>query len=605
MPAMALLPERFVIQVQQATDIVDVVGQHVALRKRGKEFAGLCPFHDDHSPSMYVSSAKQIFKCFVCGAGGGVYQFLMLLHKMTFPEAVRELAQRAGIPVPVEEGAVPVDRALTPEALARVTAWAARWFREQLLTAAGQAALAYARGRGLSDESIRHFGLGFAPEGWETLRRAATAQGISDRQLISAGLTIAREDGSCYDRFRNRLIFPILDVSGKVIAFGGRALAAEERAKYLNSPETALFDKSANLYALNWARDQVIKTGRAVVVEGYMDAIIPHQAGVTNVVATLGTALTERHVRTLSRLAKQVVLVFDGDLAGQAATERAIELFLTQRLDVRVATVPRQGGPDGTVPVKDPCDLVLASGGEALQALLDAAPDALEYAWSRRREAYLKAPSLAEKRAVVEDFLRMLVASVAGGGTDAIRQGLLAGHISELVGLPASEVAQVMRRLARTVKQPVASPAGVGVYQPDDFAALAESSLLAALLCAPEHFHLVEERVDPAMFHHPDLRIVAQAAWALAAEGRLELSLLLSTDGLHHLGALVTRLAYEGARWGNYDRVLVEAADNMLHRRGREELQELKTRPDVDKTDILRRQSESRQPDRRRKPRLS
>jgi len=445
---LARFSDSFINRVAQANDIVEVVGQFVALKKRGKDFLGLCPFHDDNRPSMHVSPVKQIFKCFACGAGGGVFQFLMQYQKLTFPEAVRQMADRAGIPMPVENAPAHVDRSLSAEALTKLTDFARQYYSKLLWSAAGAEALEYARGRRLGDESIRRFGLGYAPPAWEALRAEARKHGYTDRQLAGAGLAVQRDDGSCYDRFRHRLMFPILDLTDRVIAFGGRALAAEERAKYLNSPETDLFDKSANLYALNWSRQAIVQSKRAVVVEGYLDALMCIQEGIPNMAATLGTALTDRHVRLLSRFAEDVVLVFDADVAGQAAAERALEMFLSQRIHVRVATVPDAGG------VKDPCDYVLAEGPAALARLLSEAPDALQYAWGRRRDAYLAAETLARKATILEEFLQLIVSSAAYGAVDPLRQGLLIAHLSELVGLPPADVAAQMRRVARRVRRP-------------------------------------------------------------------------------------------------------------------------------------------------------
>jgi len=601
---MSRFPERFINQVQQATDIVDVVGQYVALKKRGKEFVGLCPFHEDHRPSLYVSPTKQIYKCFACGAGGGIFQFLMALQKVSFPEAVRQLAERAGVPVPAAEPAEGADRSLSRETLIKATTFAARFYRDRLLAQAGSAALGYARGRGLSDESIRRFGLGYAPGASEAMRSAARGAGFSDRQLLAAGLLSQRADGSCYDRFRDRLMFPILDVAGKVIAFGGRALSEDQPAKYLNSPDTVLFDKSANLYGLNWARQEIARTGEAVVVEGYLDALMCHQAGLGNFVATLGTALTERHVRLLGRYARQVVLVFDADIAGQAAAERAIELFLTQRLDLRVATVPASGGAEQ---VKDPCDYVLSAGAEAMRELLASAPDALGYAWSRRADEYRRAGTLAAKREVLDAFLRLVVSSAAYGGIDALRQGLVVGHVAELVGISPRDVAERMRQLARQVRRPVRvgpaeERAGDSAAPPDR----AERWILGALLNSPGLFASVREKVRPGMFRQPALRALAEQVWRLAEQDKLDLAGVLGAGQSQQWGQIVTDVHVDGERRGNYERTLAEAMEHLLRRREAEQLQELKEKSDMDEVALMRKISDhARRPDPRRRPRLT
>jgi len=572
----------FIDRVLQATDVVDLVSQHVALKKQGREFVGLCPFHEDHRPSMHVSPAKQIFKCFVCGAGGSAIQFLMQYEKLSFPEAVRALAERAHIAAPDDAEAGPRGDGLGKDELRNVTTWAARFYREQLQGPAGRAALDYARGRGLSDESIRRFGLGYAPDAWEALLTAGRKQGYSDRQLEAAGLVRRRDEGAgCYDRFRNRLLFPILDGMGRVIGFGGRALADDEPAKYLNSPQTPLFDKSAQLYALNWARDAIVSTGTAVVVEGYLDALIPLQAGVGNVVATLGTALTDQHVRLLGRYAREAVLVFDADAAGAAAAERALEVFLAQQVHVRVATVPAG---------KDPCDYCLAEGPEALRAVVDEAPDALEHVWRQRLAAVQRAGgNLADRRRLIEEFLTLVVSSAAYGAIDGVRRGQLAQHIAHLLNVPAGDLEAQMRRLGRRVRTrarvqgPGGSadeprPGGGGTDAP--LAAPvppAERHVLEVLLARPDLFEAAAEKIDPGAFGDAELRAVAEVVWSLGAAGRLGLEAVLSTGALASRGTLVTDLFLEGQRRGNEEATLAGAVADILYRREKQELRALRS----------------------------
>ena len=602
---MARFPDRFINQVAEATDIVEVVGQFIALKKRGKEFLGICPFHQDHRPSLNVSPSKQIFKCFACGAGGGVFQFLQQHLKLSFPEAVRELANRAGISVPADEAPGRPDSSPSGESLLKMTTFAARFFRDQLNSPAGSDALEYARARKLTDESIARFGLGFAPDSWDALRSAAVGAGFTDRQLAAAGLVAEREDGSSYDRFRNRLMFPIVDAAGRVVAFGGRAMDEADRAKYLNSPETALFDKSANLYALNWSRRGIVDSGQAVVVEGYLDALMCIQQGVVNVVATLGTALTERHVRVLARVAREVVLVFDSDVAGQAATERAVELFLMQRLNVRIGTVPGRGGQDGAI--KDPCDYVLAEGADRFRELLAEAPDALTYAWSRRRADYQRATTLAEKRSVIDDFLALIISSGAHGAIDPVRKGLLAGQVAELVGVSQTEITEQMRRLARRVRRgsAAARTQGQGPTEADGRIDRAESWLLGVLLNAPELFGSVAEKVAPEMFADPAMRAVAEQVWTLARAERLDVASLLAAGQSEQWGRIVTDLQATGEKRGNYERILADAADAMCRRQERETLQDLKSKGDAHIDEVMRRiHRQARSADPRRRPKL-
>ena len=591
---MGLLPEQFVNQVQQATDIVDLIGQFVAIKQRGKDYVGICPFHREKTPSFYVSPGKQIFKCFGCGAGGGVFQFVILHQKITFPEAVRQLAERAGIPVPktsADEGQAGMDRG----ELQRVMRFAVEFYQRQLRAAAGQAALDYVHGRGLTDESLAKFELGYAPDGWDALTLAARRAGFSEEQLLATGLAARRESGGCYDRFRHRLMFPILDQAGRVIAFGGRALSPEERAKYLNSPETILFDKSSNLYGLNWARQAIGQTGQVVVVEGYFDALLPAQAGVENVVATLGTALTERHVRTLSRLATDMVLIFDADAAGLAAAERGMELFVTQQVNVRVAAVP-----DG----KDPADFVAAHGGEAFRKVIAEAPEALEHLWRRRWAAMTTPGDLVGKRRAAEEFLQAVVTSSAYGAIDPVRQGLLVNRLAHLLDVPAEELRRNIRQMLRHVPTAASARPSVasGAQGPEPVIGLAAAQrrILEVLICQADLFEQVARQIGLEMFTEPALIPVARELWRLATEGDLNLQTLLYAQENPEWGQVVTDLAAAGEARGNFQETLAGDLDLMARAAQRQELGDLRRNGD---DDSLRQLNEAlKKPDARRRP---
>ncbi len=594
--SLGLLPEHFINQVQQATDIVELVSQYVALKKRGREFVGLCPFHDDKSPSMYVSATKQIYKCFACGAGGGVYQWLMMYEKMPFPEAVRTLAERANIPVPQEAGAAPRQPGqLSRNDLLPVMGFAENFFRQQLSAPAGREALEYVKGRGLNEESLERFAVGFAPAAWDGLLRAARSQQIPEKALELAGLVSTRESGGCYDRFRNRLIFPIYDAMGRCVAFGGRAMDPEDRAKYLNSPETMLFDKSGNLYGLNWSRDSIVRSGTAVVVEGYFDALMPLQMGMGNVVATLGTALTDRHVRLLSRYAREVVLVFDADEAGTAATERALEIFLAQQVQVRVATIPSG---------KDPCDYCLSDGVEAFGKLVKEAPDALRYVWQRRWAAYQEAGgNLADRRRVVEEFLRLVASCEAYGSIDEIRRGQLAQHIGHVLNIPPDELQQQMRRLTRRIPTHSGKETTRQGRYEGELSVTAERQIIEVILADPELFDQAAERVCPDDFQETRLRWLAERLWQRGGRGEIRLEELLADPVLAEAGGFLIALAEAGEKRGNCEATLAGALDLIAHRRSYREMQQIKQGGLDD--DALRRVQQSAQgPNPRRLPRI-
>jgi len=415
-------------KVLEALDIVEVVGERVSLTRKGREYVGLCPFHDDHRPSLSVSPQKQIFKCWSCGAGGDAIKFVQLLLRVEFREALGILARRAGIEM---RGRSADDRsAAAREPIRRALVWARSHFQRNVQeTAGGKRAAAYARGRGMTDETIKRFGLGYAADAWDDLLSHALRAGISRELLQQAGLITANESGKTYDRFRNRLVFPICDALGRCVAFGGRALG-DDPAKYLNSPETPLFSKSRVLYGLDAARQAITATREAVVVEGYIDAVLLSQAGIENVVATLGTALTDAHAKLLSPLTSRLTMCFDSDEAGLRAADRAVETALRHRIEVMVAVMPEE---------QDPAEFVIGHGVEAFKSLLQSAIGALEFNWNRTVRTYGGAGQRGQRDAV-EAFLRFVAQVTLAGGIDPLDQGLLVGRLGELLSLPAGTV---------------------------------------------------------------------------------------------------------------------------------------------------------------------
>ncbi|MEX0272331.1 DNA primase [Leptolyngbyaceae cyanobacterium UHCC 1019] len=362
-------------QVKQRTDIVDVVSEHVVLRKQGKDFVGLCPFHDDKSPSFSVSPGKQFYYCFSCGAGGNAIKFLMELGKRPFSDVVLSLAQRYDVPVQTlkpEERQEFQRQVSLREQLYELVAIASKFYEHALYQSAGSAALEYLEARGLSRATMQQFQLGYAPGGWETLTGYLVEQKKYPVELVErAGLIVPRKTGDgYYDRFRDRLMIPIHDLQGRVIGFGGRTLT-DEQPKYLNSPDTELFDKGKLLFALDKARAAIAKQDQAVIVEGYFDVIALHHAGITNVVASMGTALSSAQVRQLLRYteSKRIILNFDADKAGTKAAERAVgeveSLAYRGDIQLRVLNIP-----DG----KDPDDFLKTHPASEYQTLLDEAP---------------------------------------------------------------------------------------------------------------------------------------------------------------------------------------------------------------------------------------
>ena len=377
-------------RVRDASDIVRVIGEHMAIKAKGREYVALCPFHDDHKPSMQIVPHKQIFHCFVCGSGGDVFTFVEKYHKMEFREAMEYLAERAGIELTkfssapaagttADGGPAPVTRS----DLINANKAATDFFRAILNHADhGKLARDTIARRGIAPEMVEQFQIGASPDRWDGLVLTLQNKKLDNRAFLEAGLLKRREQGDgLYDALRNRLIFPIHDQIGRVIAFGGRKLKEEDEPKYLNSPETRLFEKAGTLYGLHQASRSIQAKRFAIITEGYTDTIACHQGGFTNAVATLGTALTPRHAQVLRRLCDTVVLLFDGDDAGQRAADRAVEVFFAEDLDVKIATL------SGVTDAKDPDELLKREGGAAiLQKAIDSATDLLSYRYARIRQ---------------------------------------------------------------------------------------------------------------------------------------------------------------------------------------------------------------------------
>jgi DNA primase len=347
---MPLFPPSFIDDLKSHADIVQVVQERVPLRRAGASWKGLCPFHGEKTPSFNVHGDKGYFKCFGCGVAGDVIKFVELYDKLPFPEAVRQLASRFGLPVPEpEESKEDAEASRDREALLKVHEAAAAWFRDQLTTPAGAVARRSLAERGVTPEMIERQGIGYAPSGREGLKTHLLKGGFSPALLSKSGLIVQRDSGTAVDRFRTRIMIPIHRDNGAIIAFGGRAMEAGQQPKYLNSPETPIYVKGKTLYGLHLSKSAISRTKHAVMVEGYFDWAQAYQAGITNVVASSGTALTPMQVRLLKRFAAKVVLSFDPDAAGQGAAARSSELLVSEGFQVNVAMLPAGDDPDNFI----------------------------------------------------------------------------------------------------------------------------------------------------------------------------------------------------------------------------------------------------------------
>ena len=441
-------------RVLEATDLVRLIGEQVSLRKAGREFKCVCPFHDDHNPSMCVVPHKQIYHCFVCGAGGDALSFVINYHKMSFREALQFLADRAGITLsPPPRRGVPASgprSADEPEyadaaepagisraALLDANAVAQSFFQGILRHPEhGAAARAILAKRGVSDEMVALFGLGASPDRWDGLAVTLSAKGLPASAFLAAGLLKQREGGAgLYDALRNRLTFPIHDSLGRVIAFGGRRVNDADEPKYLNSPETLLFSKSSTLYALHHAAQAIRADKTVIVCEGYMDAIACHQAGVKNVVATLGTALNASGARVLRRLADTIVLLFDGDDAGQRAADRAVEVLFAEPVDVRIALMTAVPAEPGQPVPKDPDELLKQPRGvERFGAMIAGAVDALQFRFDRLQASTHALSLAARSRAYEEEFSRL--GGLGLNRVEPFRRDFIVKKLEHLSGVP-------------------------------------------------------------------------------------------------------------------------------------------------------------------------
>ena len=341
-------PQTFLDDLKRQADIVRVVQDYVQLKKKGANWMACCPFHKEKTASFSVSPAKEIFYCFGCHKGGSVFNFVMEMERVSFPEAIKLVAEKSGVPLPklIDDSRFEAKRQQADEVI-ELNKWALEWW-EQQLESSGEARIArdYLNQREITDETQKTFRLGYAPDSWDALSIYLRQKGATQEQIDRSGLVARKEEtGRSYDRFRGRLIFPVLDIQGKPIAFGGRTLKNED-AKYINSPETAAYIKGRNLFGLNLTRDEIRRAGFVILVEGFLDLIVPYQFGIRNVVASLGTALTPDQARLVSRFARKVVVNYDGDNAGVQAAQKAIEILLAEDLEVKILVLPDNSDPD-------------------------------------------------------------------------------------------------------------------------------------------------------------------------------------------------------------------------------------------------------------------
>ncbi len=576
-------------QVVAATNIVDLIGKTVSLKRAGKNYVGLCPFHSEKTPSFNVHPSEQFFYCHGCKKGGDVITFVMERDRIEFLDALHLLGDAAGIERPQFGGAAAKEKAGQRKILLDAASSAAMFFEKLLADPViGKPGRDYLESRGFNAQSVKDFRIGLSVDAWDALLKAPILKAVSPQVLAAVGLVKQRDSGSgYYDFFRNRLMFPVRDENGRVIAFGGRVMpGSDDPRKYLNSPETPLFSKSRCLFGLDLARQKIVETRMVAVVEGYTDVVMAHQFGAKNVVSPLGTALSASHVQILRRFAEKIVLLFDADAAGDTATNRAVELFLTQPVDIAIASLP-----DGV----DPDEFLLANGLPAFEGVLKNAPDALTYTWKQlTRKFDASGDSLTGQQKAVEEYLELLASARETGPVDLLRWGSALARVSRLTGIPTEELNRRFRpKKARTPTGPRTPDRGASNGMSDNVAQASagnepttqapdqagerprgpvkpagpltatersERWILAILLNEPQRWTDIQHRVSVEHFADDDRKKLAKLFWQHSRdEGEVVFAEFLGGLNDPELVGLAVSLIEESAQLPNAEVTLNDA----------------------------------------------
>ena len=527
------IPQSFLDELKMSCDIGQIVSSYVQLRRSGRTSKGLCPFHSEKTPSFFVYHESQSFYCFGCGAGGDVISFIMRIENLGYIEALKFLAERVGIPFPEEEREDPALR-IKPM-IYEINRAAAHYFHNILKSPAGEPGRRYLMGeRQLSSATVTKYGLGFAPQGWDNLRSYLRGKGYTDEQMLLASVVTRGRDGkSCYDTFRNRVIFPIIDLRKNVIGFGGRVMD-DSKPKYLNSPDTPVFKKSRNLFSLNFAKNKA--EGTLILAEGYMDVIAMNQAGFENAVATLGTALTPEQARLMATYCKEVVIAYDSDGPGRTATNRAVGLL--DEAGVKTRVLDMKGA-------KDPDEFIKKFGRERFKLLIDGARGATEYGLKTIREKY-DLGDAAGKAAYLQE-----AAGYLAGVPSAIEREIYAGRLASETGvLPEvirESIGRAARRAARRQERKTSADleagrlgAMQGNMRPGESAG---DGILGCLYHHPDWRGQIAAEVDPALFPSPDQQAIYAALLEKQKTGECTLTELAGTLSPEQLGRLSGILA--------------------------------------------------------------
>jgi DNA primase len=513
-------------QIRDSNDIVDLISEYVPLKKRGKNYVGLCPFHTEKDPSFNVIPTKQIFYCFGCQEGGNVIHFLMKHEKLGFVEAVKLLAKRSNIPLP--KRTVDRQKAQALDKMYYANEVANEYFRKSFYREEpGKKARQYLNKRGFDPEIIKQFSLGYAPDDWEGFIRFAKTKDMEMEVLNQAGLVIPRaEDSGYYDRFRNRIMFPICNLSSKVVGFGGRVLDEKDEPKYLNSPETSIYQKGKILYGLNFSKDEIRKKGSAVLVEGYVDLLSLYQAGIKNVVASSGTAFTPDQARLLSRYAEKIYLLFDADTAGQSATFRSVDLLFSEGVEVFVVSLPKGEDPDS---------FVKKFGAEEVAKRIEQAQTFIDFKRSSLPKDFEEL-SLKEQEKVIFDL-----AETAKKITDDLRKNLFVKKIGQVFKIDETPIFKMMGK--RTTKGAFTPKKETSTF-PVTVQEKIEMGILRILMEDEELMKLTEGKLELDDFSAPEHKEIFQLLRPSSGKSvRISLSALLDKTKNEGTNQILSRIA--------------------------------------------------------------
>jgi DNA primase len=512
-------------EIKSRVDIVELASEYLTLKKAGRNFIGRCPFHQEKTPSFTVNRDKQIFYCFGCGEGGNVITFLMKIADKTFPEAIKDLAEKTGVVLPLmPSGKESRQKDSLKEGILNLNLRAAQHFSRILYSPAGKVAREYLQNRSISEETIKQFRLGFVPDTWRSLADDLGGSGSSLKLAEQAGLVIAGKEGSYYDRFRGRLIFPIENIFGEIVAFGGRVMEKGE-PKYLNSPESPVYIKGKNLYGLNKAKEEIRKKGFALIVEGYFDLISLWNAGIGNVVATLGTALTREHLELLRRYTLEVVALFDPDAAGRKALDRSLELFLSMRMRARALILPESCDPD---------DYIKKYGKDKLDELIACAPAISDYYIDNVLSG---GKTFEDKRDMIKTAMEFI-----NKIDDEIEKNLFIRRIAEKSGINQELLKKEIHKKDVQLKPKSGSPKRTSDPHIDPV----EVHLIRLLLESPQKTAYVENEKVFDFFLHPELKNLGEKiVEAYKLLGFVDINVILSGDADRSLREKIYKLSID------------------------------------------------------------